>query len=58
MEIAGRILDIGDAHDVYGSPQDPYTKALLAAIPVADPRRMRDERDRRRAIRQAADLPE
>ncbi len=54
----GRIVEIGDADEVYGNPQDAYTKALLAAIPVADPRRMRDERDRRRAVRQAADLLE
>jgi len=49
----GRIVETGDADDVYRNPQDPYTQALLAAVPVADPRRMRAERERRRAVRAA-----
>jgi len=51
----GKIVEVGDADEVYARPQHPYTKALLAAVPVADPRRMREERERRRAIRAAAD---
>jgi oligopeptide transport system ATP-binding protein len=50
----GRIVETGDADDVYGNPKDPYTQALLAAVPVPNPRRMRAERERRRAIRTAA----
>ncbi|MGA5821196.1 ABC transporter ATP-binding protein [Kitasatospora sp. NPDC094028] len=34
---AGRIVEQGDADTVYGSPQHPYTKGLLAAVPVLDP---------------------
>ena len=49
----GRIVETGDSDDVYRNPQDPYTQALLAAVPVADPRRMRAERERRRAVRAA-----
>ena len=49
----GVIVELGDADEVYSNPQDPYTQALLAAVPVADPRRMRAERERRRAIRTA-----
>jgi oligopeptide transport system ATP-binding protein len=50
----GKIVELGDADDVYRDPQDPYTQALLAAVPVADPERMRAERERRRSIRLAA----
>lgn len=37
----GRIVEIGPADIVCGEPRHPYTKALLSAIPVADPRQMR-----------------
>ena len=49
----GKLVELGDADEVYASPSDPYTQALLAAVPVADPRRMRKERERRRLIRAA-----
>ncbi|MCC7448980.1 MAG: ABC transporter ATP-binding protein [Anaerolineae bacterium] len=37
----GQIVEMGDIHDVYSNPQHPYTEALLAAIPVPDPRHRR-----------------
>ncbi|HEY1365914.1 MAG TPA: ATP-binding cassette domain-containing protein [Gaiellaceae bacterium] len=49
----GKLVEVGDAEKVYSNPTDPYTQALLAAVPVPDPRRMRAERERRRAIRLA-----
>jgi ABC-type oligopeptide transport system ATPase subunit len=49
----GKIVEVGDADEVYANPRDPYTQALLAAVPVPDPRRMRAERERRRALRLA-----
>ena len=33
----GRTVETGDAEDVYERPRHPYTRALLAARPVADP---------------------
>jgi ABC-type oligopeptide transport system ATPase subunit len=38
---------------VYGNPQDEYTKALLAAVPVPDPRRMRERKRERRKLAHA-----
>jgi len=43
----GRIVEIGPAADIYGRPQHPYTQALLAAAPVAEPGRRRDAGRRR-----------
>ncbi|BDO41443.1 ABC transporter ATP-binding protein [Cellulomonas sp. NTE-D12] len=34
----GRVVEQGPAHVVLDDPRHPYTRALLAAVPVADPR--------------------
>jgi oligopeptide transport system ATP-binding protein len=34
----GNLVEIGDAKDVYSNPQHPYTKALLSAVPLPDPK--------------------
>jgi ABC-type oligopeptide transport system ATPase subunit len=49
----GKLVEIGKAEDVYTNPQDDYTKALLAAVPVPDPRRMRERKRERRKLAHA-----
>ncbi len=34
----GEIVEYADAEELYKNPQHPYTKALLSAIPVPDPK--------------------
>ena len=41
----GRIVEMGDTVKLFASPQHPYTKALLSAIPIPDP-----EAPRRRIV--------
>ncbi|MGI8837872.1 MAG: ABC transporter ATP-binding protein [Pyrinomonadaceae bacterium] len=38
----GRIVETATAADLYAQPLHPYTKALLSAIPVPDPKRKRE----------------
>ena len=33
----GRIVEMGETRKIFASPQHPYTRALLSAIPVPDP---------------------
>jgi peptide/nickel transport system ATP-binding protein len=35
----GRILESGTRREVFETPRDPYTRDLMAAVPVPDPRR-------------------
>ena len=39
----GRVVETAEAEELYRNPQHPYTRALMSAIPVPDPRR-KDQR--------------
>ncbi len=39
----GKICELGNLREVYAHPLHPYTQALLAAVPVPDPRKRRTE---------------
>jgi oligopeptide transport system ATP-binding protein len=40
----GKIVEVADSVETYSSPKHPYTKALLSAIPVPDPKVQRGRR--------------
>ncbi|HLY06628.1 MAG TPA: ABC transporter ATP-binding protein [Rhizomicrobium sp.] len=43
----GRVVELADSNALYKDPRHPYTRALLAAVPLPDPKR---ERTRPRAL--------
>lgn len=47
----GKIVEVADRHALYESPQHPYTRALLSAVPETD------VKDRRERIRLTGDVP-
>jgi oligopeptide transport system ATP-binding protein len=49
----GRIVELGDAEEVYASPREEYTQALLQAVPIPDPRKMRERKRERRRVSSA-----
>jgi peptide/nickel transport system ATP-binding protein len=53
----GRIVEIGPKREIFKRPHHPYTKALLAAVPVPDPDMKRTEQMVRGEIPNAIDPP-
>jgi oligopeptide transport system ATP-binding protein len=53
----GRIVEEGTAEQVYTRPQTTYTRALLAAVPIADHERMRRRKAERRLLQPALGRP-
>ncbi len=49
----GKIVEVADRDELYSTPKHPYTKALLSAIPIPDPK---IEKKRQRIIL-SGDLP-
>ena len=49
----GKVVELGTDHEIYERPTHPYTRALLSAVPVPDPR----ARDRRQQIVLSGDVP-
>jgi oligopeptide/dipeptide ABC transporter ATP-binding protein len=47
----GRLVELASARDLYETPKHPYTRALLSAIPVPDPK------SRRKRIVLAGEVP-
>ena len=39
----GKLMEIGDLNAIYDNPLHPYTRALMAAVPVPNPRKRRTE---------------
>ena len=55
---AGRIVELGKAHQVATSPEHPYTRQLQMSAPVADPPRQRARRAERLRVMAAAKVAE
>ncbi len=49
----GKLVEYADADELYNNPMHPYTKSLLSAIPIPDPR---TERNRKRITYNPAEV--
>ena len=42
---AGKVIESASTDELLANPQHPYTQALMKAVPIADPRRRKSEKD-------------
>jgi peptide/nickel transport system ATP-binding protein len=49
----GQIVELGPAEEVYTNPREDYTKALLSAVPIPDPRKMKERKLERQRLKHA-----
>ena len=54
----GKIVEVGETEALLGSAQHPYTKALLAAVPVPDPSHQKVEPEIKGGISKAINPPD
>jgi oligopeptide transport system ATP-binding protein len=47
----GKLVEVGEADQIYYHPKDEYTKALFTAVPVPDPRRQRERKAERARLK-------
>jgi len=47
----GKLVEVGQADQIYYHPKDEYTKALFTAVPVPDPRRQRERKAERARLK-------
>jgi peptide/nickel transport system ATP-binding protein len=47
----GKLVEVGTRDQILRDPKDPYTKSLIAAVPLPDPKAQRERREARDATR-------
>lgn len=52
---AGKIVELAESEELYSNPQHPYTKSLLAAIPIPDPK---VEAKKKRVLMEESNVPD
>ncbi len=53
----GKIVEMGPTEDILTNPQHPYTRALLASVPVPDPAHERPDAEIKGGVTKAIDPP-